>query len=558
MKTNSQFVVRINQSIVRRLRDGQRGQGYIGFFAILAVGLLAVSAFVIDAGRLYYGYQQLVAQTQTAALAAGGVMANEGETASEVTAQVNNYSGVSGDLNANSALLTNVKITSTPLCLTGTSTLAMPPCTAYSMGDNAIVVTETATVPTTFAKLLGINSWNISATATAAAKGGFNGPYNVEIIVDTTQSMNDADEGSCSGASRISCALAGIRVLLSTLSPCPGGVSCGSATESSMNVYGVQQPNNNTALLQGTENAYNVATPVDEVGLMTFPGLAGTSWVTDDLNCPAQTPPITAYNGYYAGNNGVKGCSGNGDPWSCCTGSGTGTCGSASDNTPPVYQIVPFSSDYRASDSATSLNTSSDLVIATGGGCSGGLAAPGGEGTFYAGAIYAAQANLVQNARPNTKNVIVILSDGNATATGGPGYIVSSSPGCTSKGSTVGLAGCTTSYTNTDECTQAVKAAQYAAINGTTIYSVAYGAEASGCSGDTLTPCETMEGIANSPSTSSPYYVNNLNNFFSDYAATGGTNTCVSQARPTTSLNEIFQEIGEDLTVSRLVPNGTP
>ena len=77
----------------------------------------------------------------------------------------------------------------------------------------------------------------------------------------------------------------------------------------------------------------------------------------------------------------------------------------------PEYQIIPFSSDYRTSDTATSLSTGSNLVITAGGGCSNGVAAPGGQGTFYAGAIDAAQAQLVANARPNTKNVMIILSD---------------------------------------------------------------------------------------------------------------------------------------------------
>ena len=87
-----------------------------------------------------------------------------------------------------------------------------------------------------------------------------------------------------------------------------------------------------------------------------------------------------------------------------------------------MYEIVPFSSDYRTSDTA-SLNASSDLVIAAGGGCSSGVAAPGGEGTFYAGVIYAAQSALATAAaaRPNTKNVMILVSDGEANATASEG-----------------------------------------------------------------------------------------------------------------------------------------
>jgi hypothetical protein len=238
----------------------------------------------------------------------------------------------------------------------------------------------------------------------------------------------------------------------------------------------------------------NVSNPTDEVGLMVFPGLTSTAEVPDDYTCPTTNPSITSYN------NG------------------------------PVYQIIALSSDYRTSDTS-SLNVNSDMVIATGGGGCSGVAAPGGEGTFYAGVIDAAQAQLVANARPNTKNVMILLSDGDANATA------------------TQMAGTATSYPSTQECQQAVRSAQNAAAAGTIVYSVAYGAEASGCPTDTnptITPCETMQQIASSPE-----------NFFSDYTATGGASSCVSAARPTSSLNEIFNEIAQDLTVARLLPNNT-
>jgi len=181
------------------------------------------------------------------------------------------------------------------------------------------------------------------------------------------------------------------------------------------------------------------------------------------------------------------------------------------------------------------------------------MGAPGGEGTFYAATIYAAQASLVANARPNTKNVIVILSDGDATAT-------------TTEGLKSPTPAPTWAYTATNECTQAVTAAQAAAMasgtnangvtyEGTTIYTVAYGAEATGCTGDTITPspCDTMENMALNAGSTTPY----AQNFFSDYTATGSSGTCISNARPTSNLNQIFQEISYDLTAARLIPNNT-
>jgi len=460
-----------NKSIVRGLCHGQRGQSMV-IITMALVSLLGVAGIAIDVSHLYAAYEQLQASTQAAALAGASVMPND--TASQATTAATNYSAASGGSNAQ-ANLTNVTMTAQLKCLTSTGIL----CSTSPANANAIVVKQQASVPMTFAKLFGVNSVPISATATASSKGGYNGPYNVEIILDTTASMNDTDSDSQCSTTRLSCALAGIRILLNTLSPCPAGLtSCGSATSETPTV------------------GANVPNPVDEVGLMVFPGLKSTTYVPDDYTCPTKNPTITTYN------NG------------------------------PVYQIIALSSDYRASDTASSLNTGSDIVIATGGGSCSGVAAPGGEGTFFAGVIDAAQAQLVADARPNTKNVIIIVSDGDAGA------------------SSSQMAGTVTKYPATQECNQAVASAQKAAAAGTSIYAVAYGAEASGCSTDTkptITPCETMQQIASSPS-----------NFFSDYTAKGGTSSCISAARPTSNLNQIFTEIGEDLTVARLLPNNTP
>jgi hypothetical protein len=61
-----------------------------------------------------------------------------------------------------------------------------------------------------------------------------------------------------------------------------------------------------------------------------------------------------------------------------------------------------------------------------------------------------------------------------------------------------------------------------------------------------------MENIA-----SSPGVIPDATKFFSDYTATGSSGACISSANPTTNLNQIFQKIAGQLTVARLVPNGT-
>jgi Flp pilus assembly protein TadG len=479
---------RDSASFVGRMRGRQRGQA-LAMIPVLLISLIGAAALVVDIGILYYAYQELVGATDAAALAGAAAISNG--TATTVATQ---YSAASGDLNSHTILQIG-KVTANLVCLTATG-IGLPPCMVYGSQSsaNAIVVTEQATVPTFFAKIFGIKSFNISSTATAAKGGGVR-PYNVLIVLDTTNSMTHTDSDSQCNNTRLSCAQAGIQTLLKGLDPCPlADPSCVTGSETSGNA--------------------NVTNALDEVGLMAFPGLTPSESSTlssppvaaptasDDYTCPTSNPSITSYNGN------------------------------------PGYLILSLGSNYRTSNTSTSLNSTSDMAIATGAGSCSGVKAPGGEGTFYAGVIAAAQSYLEANSRSNTANVMVLLSDGDA----GNGK----------------MGGSATTYATTAQCQQAVTAANTAKAAGITIYAVAYGAEASGCAdtGDTLTPCETMEDIAGSPSASSP--PSSSPYFFSDYTATGGTNTCVSASRPTTSLNEIFTEIYEDLTVARLLPNNTP
>ncbi len=51
---------------------------------------------------------------------------------------------------------------------------------------------------------------NLAATATAAMRGGTNTPWNIAIILDTTKSMSDPDNGKQCSGTQISCALQGV------------------------------------------------------------------------------------------------------------------------------------------------------------------------------------------------------------------------------------------------------------------------------------------------------------------------------------------------------------
>jgi Flp pilus assembly protein TadG len=480
----------------------QRGQ-MLPVVAFLMIILLGFAGLVVDFGHVYYSYRLLQASTDAAALAAAQGLPNQATAKTYAT----NYSSLSGKQNAFTNLTSPAFVSGYPLfkCLTTLTNQGIA-CVSDSSGGsvttaNAVQIKQQATVPTTFLGLFGFTSVPITATSTASMRGSAVSPYNVAIIIDTTASMDTTDT-NCGNKSRLTCALNGVQVLLQDLSPCASNLtSCGSADSSG-----------------------NVTNSVDRVSLFTFPNpTVGT--VSQNYDCSSSNPTI--------------------QPYSFPT-AGAGTYAPSGSST-PTYQVINFSSDYRTSDTASSLSSSSNLTKSVGAksGCTG-MSDPGGEGTYYAGAIYAAQAALTAEAaaNPGSQNVIILLSDGDASAS------KSQMNTNTSSGAIATSGGTYPSWVN--ECGQAITAAKYAASQKTRVYSVAYGSASSGCSTDTsgtyknYTPCQTMEAIA-----SAPQY------FFSDYNQSGSGSTCQSASQPTTNLNQIFTDIAGDLTVARLIPDNT-
>lgn len=471
----------IKDSLLGRLK-GRRGQVLI-FVTLWIPVLFGVTALVVDMGFIYYYQNELNASTQAAALAGGAAMSQTGATVSSTTSVVQSFSSTSGNNNSYGNLPNVSLISGYPKfkCLSTLTTLYGIQCYGPS-SSNAIQVAQQVKMPLLFFRMFGGQTATLTAVATASMKGAEPAPYNVAIVIDSTHSMNDTDSDSNCSSTRISCALAGARVLLQGLSPCYSSQSnCGGATNG------------------------NVSNSVDRVSLLTFPPVSSTT-AKDDYNCGSTTPTIVKY----------------ATPFPATS----------------TYQIVDFSSDYRTSDSTTTLSSSSNIVAAIGGksGCTG-LQAIGGVGTYYAQAIYAAQSYLVteQGKFPTSQNVMIILGDGNVSSSS------SDMPGASTTSGTY--------MSSVQECHQAVTAAQAATAAGTKVYSVAYGAEASGCSTDTkpaITPCQTMQQMASSSSY-----------FYSDYTATGGSSACISAAQPITGLNQIFTTILTDLKTVKLIPNNT-
>ncbi|MGO8935284.1 MAG: hypothetical protein ACLQDA_16390, partial [Terracidiphilus sp.] len=354
---------RFGNSLRRRFLKNQRGQAVV-VVMITAATVMSLAAASVETGHVYYAYQQLVASTNSAALAGAQAMPNTTQASTNVTT----YSAQSNGLNA-TAMLKNVTATPAFLCLSTVSSGLNVPCQTASGGTggyNAMSVTQKATIPLWFGGLVGMKQMNVSYTAEAAMAGGQNSPWNIAIIQDTTNSMTSSDGGDQCSGTRITCSLVGIQALLNDLYPCGLGQNCTTSTN-----Y------------------------VDSVSLFVFPAVTGTS-AYKDSSCPTSDPTIVAYTFP--------------DPPSNTTLPSADT-----------YQVIGFENNYKTTDAATSLNQASGIVIAAGdsgqSNCSG-IQAPGGEGTYYAQVIYAAQAALLlqQAANPGSQNAIILLSDGDATA----------------------------------------------------------------------------------------------------------------------------------------------
>lgn len=342
-------------NLLRRLGADERGVTAT-IVALCVTFLVGMTAMGIDFGYLYNARQTLQAATDAAALA-GAQDINQGTGGTAIT-MARTYSAEAGKKNAGRGVATMATGYPQLRCLTSIQISCSGPDNA-----NAIVVTQKQQVPTFFAKIFGYDSWNLEVTSTAAAKGGSQAPLDVMIVLDTTASMNTLDP-SCSllKATRLDCALHGVRTLLASMPPCsPTLANCGTVTGG------------------------HVSNPIVEVGLMTFPGLKDADQVKYEYDCSGTNPAIAKY------------------------------------SATPVYEIVPLSSNYRTSASA-GLDTSTIIVKAARGGektCAQGISAVGGVGTFFADVLDQAQSALKTRGRADAQKVIIVLSDGDAGASSG-------------------------------------------------------------------------------------------------------------------------------------------
>ncbi|HTV81416.1 MAG TPA: Tad domain-containing protein [Acidobacteriaceae bacterium] len=591
MKDQSRVIASLRKQPKRLIREDS-GQTII-MFALGLVVMITMAGFVIDIGRAMVVNARLKSSTIASALAGATDMPSTSyTTAAQTTATQDDTDQGLGTITSTTSACSSSS--SSPCLSFAAEGYCSPTASSLNVGCitmggsntvNALVVTQSTTMPTTFISILGIKSLTFTTTEAAAWKGSAHNPYNVAVIVDSTDSMNDTDtcvSGSgcsasndpCDGQTAFYCALLGVQSLLKNLTPCPGGGNCSG---------------------EG---------PLDEVALYTFPGLSNTAAATADATCSASITSASSASGGFGVNDSTTYY---GFP---------GSSGSLTPGT-PVYQMVGFSDNYKSADTNTSLNTSSDLVIAAGGGsnCSydtdrGGLQVKGGAGTFYAGVIYQAQSDLYNEYETRlsngsqTSNVMILLSDGDATSTatelGGDQTTTSTSENCTGPKNhqtctpvttttttltansdnsfSAPSAGSPASYvSNEDLCQQAVTAAESATNGnwpsgnssnvGTTVYTVAYGSETTACSGETLTPCQTMQEMSSSylqnqqnpsqyPNATEDFYYDGLDQIgrtqTDTTCGTGTANSAIADSIP-----DIFEAIAGGLSSSKIMGTTT-
>ena len=456
---------------VRRFGSDRRGN------VAMLFGLSAVPALMMIGAGVDYGRAQRYASKVQEAIDAGALAAANTPYATR---------------NAAASTVINATLGSTGL----TYSISQP---TVASSDTTYRASVTLQVPTYFMSAVMSNmSITKAATAVIGSAGGATtsttttfSPLDLVIIVDTTSSMgSNGSDTSCSAGTSIGCALIGVQNLLKGLNPCSATLGCGTVTN------GV------------------AANPQSQVALVVFPPLStaydatGTTQQSKDYDCAGNTNPTTVKYNAGASSGSVN--------WK-------------------NYMVLPFQSDYRTSNTATTLNPASKLAIAVGGSSScltSKLATPGGAGTYYADAIAAATTYLTNNGRAGAKKAILLFSDGDAQSSYAP--VTNYAP--------------TTSATNASmtnsQCQAgiaAAKNAQSAKMAGTTtsaditVYTLAYGSATSGgCQDSTsltgvaqrnVTPCNAMKLMSTAVTTNG---VTTYPYFYTDAPVGGCTNSTVT------------------------------
>ena len=193
---------------MRRPQNNERGQ-ILPLVMIALIGMLGMSAFVVDVGYAYYGKRKLQSAIDASALAGAQKLpvAADAQTAATAYATVNTPTEFS-DIVAGSP---RMQVTATVGC-TNTAIFGQP-CSATF--KNAVTVTGTLRTNTYFSQIFGIDHFSVSAKAKACKPCGSK-PIDIAVVVDRTGSM--CDNKDANGCIDLNNAKDGIRSMLATFS----------------------------------------------------------------------------------------------------------------------------------------------------------------------------------------------------------------------------------------------------------------------------------------------------------------------------------------------------
>jgi Flp pilus assembly protein TadG len=228
---------------LRRALHDRRGVASLVFVAA-AVALIGAAGFAVDVGVVLNARQALQANTNAAVLDAAYQWDQTAGTQSAAVSAAQSWNAAHPV-----PFVSSIKANASAVCVTTTS--GLPTCGGTV--NNVVALTQTGTVPTYFVRVLGIDSWTVSATAAAAKAGGPTKAMNIMFVLDTTKSMGTTtDDTGCkvpgiSSPTKLQCAMYGVQLILKQLNP-----------------------------------------QDDNVGLIVFPGMSST-WA------PCGTPKIVAY-----------------------------------------------------------------------------------------------------------------------------------------------------------------------------------------------------------------------------------------------------------------------